>query len=73
MQQSLKHWGYEASREACRARLKRYRMGVGNPVDGNSAVYVLSRHDLMRWYHVDGLGADALHIRYLKTHGVHAC
>ena len=26
----------------------------------------------MRWYRVDSLGADALHKRYLETHGVYA-
>ena len=47
-------------------------MGKGNAVDGSSAVYVLSRQDLMRWYHVDGLEPTALQKRYLETHGVSA-
>ena len=47
-------------------------MGVGNAVDGTAAVYALSRQDLMRWSHVDGLGPTALQKRYLETHGVYA-
>ena len=35
-------------------------------------MYVLARHDLMRWYHVEGLSGLELTDKYRSVHGVYA-
>ena len=55
----LRMWGCEATQNACRDWLRRYRLGDGAK-DGGSAMYAISRQDLQRWYHVEGLRGDVL-------------
>jgi len=71
MQQTLRLWGFEVSRTACDRWLKRYRLGEGG-VDGSAALYLRSRQDLQRWYHVEGLTRSKLVDRYRAETGVFA-
>ena len=71
MQSRLRAWGYEATQEACRNWLMRYRMEY-SAKHGTVALYKLYRHDLQSWYHVEQLGPTALQARFLDVHGVFA-
>ena len=68
----LRTWGYEASREACQEWLHKYLKGNDGAKDGGAGVYVLSRQDLQRWYHVEGLTGAALQERYREECGIYA-
>ena len=68
----LRDMGYNASREACGEWLRKYRTGNDGAKDGGVSVYVLSRQDLQRWYHVEGLTGAALQERYRAECGVYA-
>jgi len=68
----LRTWGYDTSREACQEWLRKYRLGNDGAKDGGVGVYVLSRQDLQRWYHVEGLGPAALQEKYRTECGVYA-
>ena len=59
MQSRLRLWGYEATQEACRNWLMRYRMEY-SAKHGTVALYKLYRHDLQSWYHVKQLGPTTL-------------
>ena len=41
-------------------------------MDGTASLYALSRQDLQRWYHVEGLSPQLLQQRYRKETGVYA-
>ena len=71
MHKRLSVWGYVASQQACRDWLSRYRLGDG-AVDGTDSLYALSRQDLQRWFHIDGLTPQQLQERYRKETGVYA-
>ena len=71
MLKKLKTWGYVASREACQEWLRGYRLGDGAK-DGGAGVYVLSRQQLQRWYHVDNMSPTELQEKYRVECGVYA-
>ena len=71
MRRRLGIWGYAATQHACRDWLAQYRLGDG-AVDGTAALFALSRHDLQRWYHIEGLTPQQLQDRYRKETGVFA-
>ena len=49
--------------------LHRYRLGDGAK-DGTASLHALSRQDLHRWYHVEGLSKTQLQERCRKEAGV---
>ena len=71
MLQRLRDWGYDASQMECRTWIQRYRLGDGSK-DGNVALYALSRQDLQRWYHVDGMTRHQLVDKYRAETGIFA-
>lgn len=71
MARRLLAWGFRASEALCREWLVKYRLG-DNARAGNAAVFELSRQDLRRWYHVEGLSAWQLQQKYREVHGVYA-
>ena len=71
MRKKLQTWGYVASREASQEWLRGYRLGDGAK-DGGAGVYVLSRQQLQRWYHVDKLSPTELQDKYRVECGVYA-
>ena len=71
MKERLGTWGYDVAVTACYEWLRRYRLGDGAK-DGSAAIYTLSRQDLQRWYHVEGLRSHALVDRYRAETGIYA-
>ena len=55
----------------CRRWLAQYRL-EGAHMQGNAAVFGLSRTDLRRWYYVEKLTPAQIKERYLQEHGVYA-
>ena len=55
MIEKLAEWGYDVGPTVCRNLLGTYRLGDTSSKDGCAALYTLSRKDLQRWFHVDGL------------------
>ena len=64
-------WGYASVKEACRRWLKRY-LRVDCVVDGGVAMYRRFREELLRWFHVEKLGSEALHQRFSAEFGLYA-
>ena len=58
--------------EKRREWLRKYLKGSDGAKDGGVSVYVLSRQDLQRWYHVEGLTGAALQERYREECGIYA-
>ena len=71
MVSTLRTWGYEPTRESCQEWLRTYRLSDGGK-DGGAGVYRLSRQQLQRWFHVDGLTPTQLQERYRSECGVYA-
>ena len=71
MRRRLRAWGYDASREGCQEWLRLYRMGDGAQ-EGGAGVWAASRQQLLRWYHVEKLGPQALQDRYRQECGLYA-
>ena len=69
MQSTLRMWGYEAHARHCRSWLEKYRLDDA-ALDGGVGSFVLSRQDLQRWYHVEGLRGRSLQDRYRSEHGI---
>ena len=69
MQTTLRMWGYEAHARYCRSWLDKYHLDDA-ALDGGVGSFVLSRQDLQRWYHVEGLRGRALQDRYRSEHGI---
>ena len=71
MQRQLRSWGYEVKYWHCLQWLRWYRMGV-KAEDSGAAVFEVSRVQLMRWHHVEGIGGRALQDKYRRECGVYA-
>ena len=67
----LASWGYSVKAFVCRSWLGQYRL-EGAQMQGNAAVFGLSRTDLRRWYYVEKLTPTQLQERYMNEHGVYA-
>ena len=71
MHKRLRAWGYGPGREACQEWLRRYLRGDG-VLDGGVATYRRHREELLRWFHIDGLGPQALQERFSAELGLYA-